>query len=306
MRNFAFGGLRLCSSVDLPFLDELPGGEGDCDVRIVLSASPLPSGELRYRSAGRYALELYASGADWQFRHRDMGIVVAERGRRLICHCSDPADIALLVEILVRRILPRVCYLHGRLPIHAAMLGNETGATMLLGASGAGKSTMTAALARYLGWRIFSDDMTILDDSGVVNALGGTAGVSLWKQAVAGLNIPSDHLVPMAGYDGKYAYRPRQESPLPLPLSAILLLSEPTDDPAIRFDRLTGPEVLVTLCSQLVPFNRGDVVENGDLMRRVGQVAAGVPVFALSYPRDFATLPAIANAVAAHLKGQSA
>ena len=300
-RGFAFGGLRLSSAMELPFLSALPQSSGDADVHISVSSNPLPDGELLHRSIGRYGLELHKAGADWLFRHGMAGVVVAETGRRLVCHCPDPADLPLLAEILVRRVLPRICYLHGRLPIHAATLSGPAGAVMLLGTSGAGKSTMTAALARYLDWGIFSDDMSVLDDTGPVTALSGTEGVSLWEESVAGLDIPADRVVPMTGYDGKFSYRPHATPPAPMPLNAVLLLTVPAEDSAVGFERLTGPEVLVTLCSQIVRFNRRDVAENGDLMRRLGRVASDVPVFALSYPRAFAKLPAVAEAVAAHL-----
>jgi len=301
MRNYAFGGLRLSAELDLPLLGVLPQATGDGDVRIVLSATSLPESELLYRSAGRYRLELHRFGGDWVFRTGQAGVVVADAGRRLVCHCPDPADLALLAEILVRRVLPRVCYLHGRLPVHAATLGGSAGAVMLLGTSGAGKSTMTAALARYLGWAIFSDDMSILDDAGPVTTLSGAMGVSLWKSAVAGLDIPADRVAPMAGYEGKYAFRPNTATPAPAPLKAILLLAEPAASPSIGLNRLTGPEALMALGSQIVRFNRRDIVENGDLMDRFGRVASEVPVFGLSYPRTFANLPAVAAAIAAHM-----
>ncbi|OHD04299.1 MAG: hypothetical protein A2885_22105 [Sphingopyxis sp. RIFCSPHIGHO2_01_FULL_65_24] len=298
--SYEFGGLHLSSSFPLPFLVALPAtiARAIADIHIELSFDDLPDGRLIHQSAGRYGLALHSFGSDWIFRHRATGVRVDATGRRLVCHCPQPSDLSLLAEILVRRILPKLCYLHGRLPIHAATLGDDAGALLLLGASSSGKSTTTAALARNLGWRIFSDDMSILDDGDCPLALGGVPGVSLWQDAVDGLDISAAHLSPMAGYEGKYAYRPAAGPSAPLPLNAIILLSAATDDSAIRLEPLAGPEVLVMICSQIVPFNPRDPVENADLMRRFNRVAADVPVFALSYPRTYAMLPAVVDTVA--------
>lgn len=309
-KSYEFGGLRLSSSLDLPLLAALPAAapNSDVDIHIGVSRSALPDGPLVHQSSGRFGLALHRLGSGWVFRHRDIGVVVDAEGLRLVCHCPRPSDGLLLAEILVRRILPKLCYRHGRLPLHAATLANGAGgqgarAAMLLGTSGSGKSTLTAALARYRGWRIFGDDMSILDDRRHPAVLGGVAGVSLWQDAVDGLDIASDEIVSLAGYEGKYAYRPGAGPSAALPLTAIILLSVATDADVIRLERLEGPEVLVMLCSQIVPFNPRDVAESGDLMRRLGQVTRDVPVFALAYPRRYAKLSAVADAIATLVDG---
>lgn len=306
---YEFGGLRLSSALELPLLTALPraAADGDADIDIQTSQVALPDGPLLHQSVGRFGLALHRLDSGWVFRHRDMGVVIDAAGRGLVCHCPRPSDRSLLAEILVRRVLPKLCYRHGRLPLHAATLGNGAGgkdgrAAMLLGTSGTGKSTLTAALARYRGWRIFGDDMSILDDTGRPAVLGGVASVSLWQDAVDGLEVPSDDIVPLAGYEGKYAYRPGPAPAAALPLAAIMLLSVADDTDAIRVDGLKGPEVLVMLCSQLVPFNPRDVSESGDLMRRLSRVIGKVPVFVLSYPRRYAMLPAVTDTIATLLE----
>lgn len=59
----------------------------------------------------------------------------------------------------------------GWLVMHAALLERGGNALMLPGVPGAGKSTLSAALAWLAGWRLMSDELTLLDPAdGLVHA----------------------------------------------------------------------------------------------------------------------------------------
>lgn len=224
--------------------------------------------------------------------------MVADSGRTLRCHCPDPADLPLLAQIITRRVLPRVSVLHGRLPIHAATLGDGQGATMLLGSSGAGKSTMTAALAQRLGWNIFSDDMSILGDDGRHTVFTTVAGVSVWQQSQRALGLPPAECQPLHNYEGKVWYSPVLAAPAPpQPLEAIILLSFDPKGGDIKCQRLSGPRVLVQVLSQLIPFNARDTKELAALVSRMTRLIATIPTYALSYPRDYGALSAVVDTI---------
>ena len=299
---YDFGGLRVGSAFSLPGLAPLRAerhDDGSPAILISLSTAPPPVGRWVYQYGGRYQLAFEASGDDWQFRHgEDLVVTVANSGRALDCHCADPARLPLLAEIITRRVLPRISALHGRLPMHGATLGDGRGATMLLGSSGAGKSTMTAALARHLGWAIFSDDMSIVDDAARYMVFATTPGVSVWQQSQRALGLPAEDCRPLQHYKGKAWYAPSPAlAPPPQPLEAVILLSFNPNGGGIDCGRLSGPDALVKVSSQLVAFNPTDHGAIAALFERAARLVATIPIYALSYPRDYQALPAVVDAI---------
>jgi hypothetical protein len=297
-----FGGLSVRSAFALPGLATLRSdGRPDqpAGVQISLGHPAPPPGRPVHQWRGRYGLALDACGDDWLIRHdAGIGVTVADSARLLQCHCPDATRLPLLAEILVRRVLPRVSALHGRLPIHAATVGDGDGAVMLIGTSGAGKSTLTAALARRLGWRIFSDDMSILCDESRPLVFPAAAGVSVWPASQQALDLPLDQCRPLQAPAGKVWYAPPPAAPSrPTPLDAMILLSSGEGSTDVEFRRLDGPIVAVMVLSQLVPFNPRDVDEMAGLAARWTRLIAGMPAYGLAYPRRFDALPDVVDAV---------
>jgi hypothetical protein len=299
---YDFGGLRVRSAFPLPGLAPIRAddqADGPADILLSLSTAPLPKGRRVYQYGGRYRLAFEACGDDWLFRHGDdLGVTIGDSGRVLDAHCPDPARLPLLAEIITRRVLPRISVLHGRLPMHGATLGDGQGATMLLGSSGAGKSTMTAALARYLGWGIFSDDMSIVGDQGRHMVFPTTLGVSVWQQSQRALGLPPEDCRPLQHYEGKAWYSPAPTvAPPPQPLEVVIMLSFDPNGGGIDYRRVSGPDALVKVSSQLVGFNPTDIDAIAALIERATRLAATIPIYALSYPRDYGALPDVVATV---------
>jgi hypothetical protein len=80
---------------------------------------------------------------------------------------ARPASVQALtlVESDVRAVIRQVLTFHRDCRwIHAACLRSPEGRTVLIaGLSGAGKSTTAAALALGFGWKVLSDDLTLID-----------------------------------------------------------------------------------------------------------------------------------------------
>ena len=290
--HYDFGGLRVASAFALPGLVAAASAPDVADIRVVFEDGPPPRGKPVYSWRGHYDLALESFGDSWLVRHLDaVVIVVSDRARTLRCYCPDPAKLGLLAEILARRVLPRVSSFFDRFPIHAASLSDGRGVTLLIGASGAGKSTLTAALAHRLGWMIFADDMSLLTDESGLVAYPTAPGVSVWQASQIGLALPPSECQPLQSYDGKVWFAPTAARNLsPRPVRAVILLSHASGD-RIQTRRISGPSVLVTLARQLVAFNPRDHSHIRSLMGRLTRIVDRLPVYALSYPRDFRLLP---------------
>jgi hypothetical protein len=299
---YDFGGLRIQSTIDLPWLVPVLGdriADRAPDLHISRTTSAPSAARHVCTFDGHYKLSLEAIGDDWLLRYGDTcSVTIADSARTLRCYCPDPANLPLLPEVLVRRVLPRLATLHGQLPMHAATLADDSGAVMLLGASGAGKSTMTAALARHHGWDIFSDDMSILSDQDRHLAFPTTPGVSLWQKSLDALNLPRADCRPIHSRQGKvwYAPQPLQYRP-PQPLQAVIMLSIDPEGRGIEWQRLQGPEILVVLLSQLVVFNPRDKEKIAELVARFRQILDAVPIYGVAYPRQYAALPDVAETI---------
>ena len=306
---YMFGGLLFQSGFPLSDLCPLQHIGNGIEPDIFLEYSDQPpverTGDLIYRWQGRYKLVLEAHGRDWLLRG-DAGIMmlISGCGTRALCHCPDSSTSPLFLSIMVRRILPRLCALHNRLVLHAASLVGDTGAIVVFGGSGSGKSTLTTALARSLDWSILADDMPIFRDLSSENA--GTIphackslpGVSLWRRSKEAVGPDDRYCEIIPGYQDKYwCVPPRKGGAEQAPVRAIFCIGLPSTDRAIEWKQLSGADPMVIAASQMVLFNPASKQEREQGMAQVKSLIETVPTYAISYPRDFAALPMVAQTI---------
>jgi len=213
---------------------------------------------------------------------------------------------AASVDVFVRRILPRLLAARGAITIHAAAVATEGVGLLLLGASGAGKSTTTAALATTPGWDVFSDDMSILWDGAVPVVAPAATGVCVWQASQAGLGIDPALCHAMPGYDGKFRFDP----PVPpvtasVPVRAFVFLARDAGIDAPRLRAMTRTHGLIQAARQLILFNPAapPAEEHAPAIARLNHIAAGVEMLQLSYPSRFDVFPAVADLLAGVARG---
>ena len=167
-------GLRVRSAIPLPF-DPLPepGGTGaDVTVRLGTVPSDLPDGPGNVTRT-----------AFWQARPGAFRMEVAEVARYLVTNGgdvlveplggSDDDDAVFFASSRFTALLQQ----RSVLTLHAAAVKTETGAVLLLGRGGVGKSSLAAALAER-GYPLLADDV-----AGVVpGADGGPVALSAFPR----------------------------------------------------------------------------------------------------------------------------
>ncbi|RMB25720.1 HPr serine kinase-like protein [Sphingomonas sp. PP-F2F-G114-C0414] len=168
----------------------------------------------------------------------------------------------------------------GTIPFHACMVEVDGCAVLIAGRSGAGKSSLTAALLR-LGARLVADDLAVIGVAdGRIEAMRGRPTMRQHRDTAA--RIDADLRVPVPDDPrGKWLVRPRaRAADVALPLAGLLTL---TDRPlaldaraklAALAAHLFRPRWLAALPNQ--------AVRRHDLLK----IAAAIPI---------ATLPAIAT-----------
>lgn len=301
--DYDFGGLRINSTIRLAGLAPVRKPASDSgvpDLKITARQGPAPaSGKNVYRWSGRYDLALEDCGPSWVVRcGNGPAIEIDKAGRIVCCHHGSDNDLEVLGEILGRRVLPRIAGLHGRLVLHAATVSDGQGAIMLFGGSGAGKSTMTVALARAFDWDILTDDMSVVTDDHRRLAWPTMPGASLWLPSQAGLSLRETDCEPLQAYEGKAWYQAaRSQLTAAAPLRAMIFLSTSEDESRVEQRRLADPVTMVMASPQLIVFNPADDHGVAAMIGRLKPLVEDVPAYVLAYPRTFQALPDVLNAI---------
>lgn len=290
--TYSFGGLRLHSD---RWVDQLRPSHPEAWADVALSfetGEPPVHDRISYRWPGRYGLTVGTCGDEWLMTSSFDGAFLISRERRTLrCISAPGASFDACVDVLIRRVLPRVATLFGASAIHAAALARPEGGILLLGVSGAGKSTMTAALG-HAGWQILSDDISLLWGQEEPLLAPAAQGVCVWPASREGIGLPREHCRPMPAYDGKTHFVPEGEPALaPVPLRALVFLKREGDVTPV-LEPMSEAEVLVTAAHMLVQFDPGDPARPDRVQgfARLNAAAKAAPGYRLRYPHDFAAL----------------
>lgn len=152
MLNYLVYGLAIRSDLELAGAAPAAGTISDADLRITVGQFAIPEmhrdGPLRYRLDDDYWYFQWPEEATYRLGHGE--ICVHATVDRL---AAGQRILGPLLGLLLRRA--------GRLVLHGNVVSRPSGATCLLGATGAGKTTLTAELVTA-GWRFMSDDLCVL------------------------------------------------------------------------------------------------------------------------------------------------
>lgn len=303
--DYAFGGLAVSSTIALEGLRR--GVIAGPALHVTGEVGPPPEPErVHFEWPGRYRLQLGERDGRWLVRSAFDGAFLIERdGSAMHIFAESLPPSRELLDVLTRRLLPRVTVLHGGTTIHGATLAGPDGALLMLGRSGAGKSTLTAALAHRAGWRIFSDDMSVLWDGAPAAVAPASTGVCLWPASREGLGLPIEECQPMPGYEGKLRYEPEAApATASAPLRGVVFLnrSDAIAEPGIT--RVPLAEAMTGIIPQVMFFNPNgaSTVERLESLGLVNRVMRAVPAWRLDFPASYQALPAVVETVTSLLK----
>ena len=301
--SYRFAGIEIASDVQLSDLRANDSSIGPIGEPLTISheAGPAPVvDELIYSWQGRYASKLGKIGEDWLFSSRFDGAFRIDphfRTLRLYSDSDPPSPIC--TDVLVRRILPRLLVARGAITIHAAAVSTQGQGLLLLGASGAGKSTMTAALGAMPEWQIISDGLSTVWEGERPQVVPTTTGVCLWAQSVASLGLDLASCAAMPGYEGKVRFRPQGATETSgVPLRAFVFLARDSECAAPTLTPIPRTEAMIRASRSLSSFNRAAKDGHERSMAGLSRIAAGRPMLRLSYPPRYDIFPAIADLLA--------
>lgn len=179
--------------------------------------------------------------------------------------------------------------------VHTAAIGDEQGAVLFAGASGAGKST-TAMHCLGAGLRFVGEDYCLVDENAHVHSLYNS--VKLTAQSID--RLPTLAVPTAAGDDGKTIFWLYPTYPIAdnLPIQAILLPQIVTQA-ATTVARTTASAAL----RALAPTTIFQLAASGQAaLQRLARLAAAVPAYHLSIGQDATLMTA---AIRTLLSGQA-
>jgi ABC-type multidrug transport system fused ATPase/permease subunit len=143
-------GLTLASDVELP---ELTESRGEPDVFVFAAPS------IERASAEPRALAFDGGGLDVVLDYPRLARLAIRGGREIAVAAAASADPAAIRALVLGPALGVLLHQRGVLALHASSVLLDRGVVAFLGRSGAGKSTMAAALHRR-GHALVADDIT--------------------------------------------------------------------------------------------------------------------------------------------------
>jgi hypothetical protein len=297
--DYSLCGFRVRSAVPLPEILPWNGDDRAPDITIRCGSAP----PLR-DPVGQGGPAQVARDGTCRLQFDSIGHFLMVGGREVIVDPVRKLDAPELHAILLGPVLGVLCHQRRLFPLHAACVRMGDGAIALAGRTGAGKSTLAAALARR-GHSLVADDICIVEslDSGRALVRPGFPRLKLWNDALQALGISSDGMVRAALGKHKYHfYEPEGFDPSPVALHGIYFLDR---SPAARRQEIRpehGAQAVTAVSKEIyrrpIGFWLGHKVALLTDALRLGTL---VPVFRVSVRPDLAQLGRTAERIEAHL-----
>lgn len=259
-------GLRITSSAFIPGLPHLPNSP-EPDVSIWLQSAPrfvngaeISTSEAWYVGGSQDegsepSLRIWKLDEEGCFRIRygdGTEFFLTESGDNIWATWPDSLTLEDTATYLLGPIFGFLLRLRGVTCLHASAIAVDGRAIALVGAAGAGKST-TAAVFTQQGYPVLSEDVVALRDQGDSFLVQpGYPLIRLWPESVRALYGAEDALPPLTpNWNKRYLDLTQNGFDFqrqPLPLAAVYVLDERSDDPAAPLvESLPSHAGLITL-----------------------------------------------------------
>ncbi|MDF2234466.1 hypothetical protein P2H44_18050 [Albimonas sp. CAU 1670] len=293
--RFSAHGLVFESDLPAPWAMPAPAdAPADVDVRV----GPVRAPAEPERAAGGWLVESPTEAwCDWEglrLRVSDGARIGVEMGPGV-----TPETAAVYLGYAASTAL---LHQRGAMPLHAAGAAGPAGGALLVGDSGAGKSTFAAMMARD-GWAMVGDDTIALDlaPGRPIGLHRAMRTARLFADSAGAVDAGAQAPVLAEGAGMGKAVRIVSDAgealPWPAPLRVVLALEwlHPADAPP-ELERLPTLAALAVLRRAVGrPELGAQMGRDRAYFRLLGRIAAEIPVYVLRRPRDF---DAAAQAVA--------
>lgn len=297
MTTYGLYGLACASEVELP---HCPASSGRSDFNIRYGSVPAALENVRTSSPvfqaapGNYLLRIDGVGGFW-----------ARAGEEIVVEPAANADRSAVLLFLLGSALTALLHQRGLLVLHGSALAGPKGAVLLAGASGRGKSTITAALADR-GYPVLCDDTAVVTLDGDAQPViqPGIAVLKLWPDALRRLDRrPEDFSLVRRGLEKRQvALAAPSAVAIPTRLSAIFCLTTHPAGSVVESVIANSAKFDMLLALTKNPRVFEGLGRLADHFRVATSVAARVPMTSIARPRGRETVSEIQTIVAGALQ----
>lgn len=297
-------GLIVASNISLPELHQAESAPPHCSFELLEPGTPPHVSEWLHHwdlPSGRPWRSCAKQGFKYLLRFHNLAdFNIALGGDHITCTAFPGTPIETVRHLLLDQVIPLCVGLRGREAIHASSVETPFGTCGFSGDTGSGKSTLVASLTAA-GCRLFGDDCLALDEvDGQVVAFAGYPGLRLWPTAMDSLFSQTEHVAAVSHYNQKKRVPLGVDNPTVCrALKALFVLAPPNPESpsTIQAEPIPSAEALTELLKQSF---RLDVTDRERLVRQFKffcRMLTQVPLYRLSYPRDFSRLPEVRQAI---------
>ena len=227
----------------------------------------------------------YRTQGGYLVRFAEADFEIPQEGFEVRCHPAPEATAEACEHLFLNHIQPLILGARGELVFHASAVDIGGRAVAFVAPTGRGKSTLAAAFAKAGHAFLCDDGLRVDGENGGFIVRPSHASLRLWDES---------HSV-------KTRLRASRELPHcaeSRPLACAYFLDGDAPDPV--FHRMPSAEALMGWVGHsfiLDPRGRDTLAPH---FERVSQLAQRVPCFRFAYPRDFARLERVRDAIVAH------
>jgi hypothetical protein len=212
-----------------------------------------------------------ATRNEFLFTWKDLGRFYARDGERITLDLVPNADVNALRVFLFGIVFRALLHQRDILVFHAGAFRIGESAALIVGNSGAGKSTtMGAALER--GYKVFTDDLCAVDARETPRVIPGYDYIKLWQNTMTILGLSSEGLIRVRPEFDKFRVPlGERRAEEPLPISRIYLLTpELRDD--VTITPVRGADKLRVFLANT--FNSNEIQRLGGAEKHFRQLTA--------------------------------
>jgi hypothetical protein len=307
--------LALASNIPLPELTPAAVFAVDCQFELLPPGNPLPGNfawfhhwtieQAKEEEASKEAWAYFArTGDGYILRFPSCGdFFLSADTAHIQCRPLPRIPEVTLRHLLLDNVIPLVLSRRESIVLHASAVLTTQGVIVFAGKSGQGKSTLAASLARK-GYALVSDDCLVLRaEHGSWTALPSYPGVRLWPSTAEGLLWGDKHTSDVAHYTVKRRISDTDLLPFansPAPIRELFFLTD--ESSTVFIQRLSARRAFISLIESAHNLDIRDASFLERQFEAVGQLTEDLPAYEIHYPRQFAALTTVLEAIRKHLE----
>lgn len=296
MQFYCVCGLSVASEVELPGL-------------IVTAPGRRPEVTIRRGSVPESLFGVTAAGPTWQIagkqflmRIPDIAQFLLNDGREIVFAAESDATEADVPVFILGTVFGILLHQREQIVLHASALCVNGKAVLFCGPTGAGKSTLVAALSQC-GYPLVVDDVcaVAINSPGVPMVHPDGRQLKLWAQAIDRLGLARSRGERVRQSLEKFYVEPGQAFTQPLPLGAVYVLREarPPDRPGIERPNVVEAALLLRRNAYRPPLVRR-MNQMANYFRAATAIATVAEFFYLTRMLDFAGMRKVIAMLEAH------